>query len=246
MKKTPFILSLLLCLTMPGCGAAPDTGSSIGTPEVPPAETAEPAWAQVTETDGQLFQGLNLDGVGDADDEAYVSVCQYGEYEGKITVLRIHLGTGETMANVFPVYGHCNFSTGTLFSEDKEAIVLEIAVPGSNYGAAHLFVLDINPMSEDPIPESTVRMDTTKGIRFNSDIDLPEGYRTDFEGSTGITANTRIVDVADSPLQGLEIHAVGETVNSENGQKEDLSQVFLWGGGNTRGDDGWELSKAIE
>lgn len=238
MKKTmSFLLTALLCLTAVGCNSSSDAAST----GEPPAETAEPIWAQVKETEGQLFQGLNLDGVGDADDEAYVSLCQYGEYEEKVTVLRIHLGTGETMANVFPVYGHCNFSTGKLFSEEKEAIVLEIAVPGSNYNAANLFVLDISPIGKAPIPESTVRMDTTKGIRFNSDIDLPEGYRTDLEESTGITANTEIVDVAGSPLQGLVIHAVGDMVNMETGQKEDLSQVFCWGGGNTQGDDGWEL-----
>lgn len=240
-KTTSFILAVLLCLTAVGCGGNAATPAA----EESPVETGTPAWAQVRESEGQLFQGLNLDGVGDADDEAYVSICQYGEYEEKLTVLRIHLGTGETVANVFRVYGHYNFYTGRLFSEDKEAIVLEIAVPGSNYNAAHLFVLDITPTGGAPIPESTVRMDTTKGICLSSGADLPERYRTDLEGSTGITANTGIVDVAGSPLQGLEIHAVGDMVNMETGQKEELSRVFRWVGGNTRGDDGWELSEAM-
>ncbi|BDE87322.1 hypothetical protein CE91St42_17800 [Oscillospiraceae bacterium] len=76
-----------------------------------------------------------MDGIGNADDEAYVSIFEYGEYNEKITVLRIHLGTGETVANVFPVCGPYNFLTGKLFSKDKDAIVLEVPVSGSNYGA---------------------------------------------------------------------------------------------------------------
>ncbi|MDE7130732.1 MAG: hypothetical protein K2O65_02900 [Lachnospiraceae bacterium] len=37
--------------------------------------------------EGKLFQNLNLDGVGEADDEAYVSVYQFGDYEDKVTVI---------------------------------------------------------------------------------------------------------------------------------------------------------------
>lgn len=202
-----------------------------------------PQWAQAAETDGQLFQGLDLDGVGDADDEAYVSICQYGAYEEKLTVLRIHLGTGETMANVFPVYGCVRFLTGRLFSEERDAIVLEVAIPGSNYGGAHLFALDITPAGSAPVPESTVRMDTMQGISLNSGADLPKHFVSNsMEGS--ITALTSIVDLADSPLQGLEVHAAGDMVNTENGQTEDLSQVFRWVGGNSRGDDGWAPADA--
>lgn len=239
MKKTvPFLLAALLCLAMPGC-----SHHAADTIEEPSAETKEPIWAQGTETDCQLFQGLNLDGVGDADDEAYVSTFQYGDYEEKITVLRIHLGTGETLANVFPIYGWLNFSTGTLFSEERDAIVLEVADRNSTYGAASLFVLDIHPAGESPTPGSTVRMDTTKGIRLNSGADLPNSYCTDFTGSTAITANTGIVDIAGSPLQGLEVHAVGDIAD---GQKEDLSQIFCWIGGNSRADDGWELLENMQ
>lgn len=142
------------------------------------------------------------------------------------------------MANVFPIYGWCNFSTGNLFSEDRDAIILKVADRGSTYGAAHLFVLNITPAGTDPIPESTVRMDTTKGICLHSGADLPERYRTDFAGSASITANTKVVDIADSPLQGLEIHAAGDIIE---GQKEDVSHVFYWVGGNSWTDDGWAL-----
>lgn len=231
MKRVLLIpLAALLCLTASGCGGR----APADTTAAPAAEETGPVWARGRETDGQLLQGLNLDGVGGADDEAYVSVRQYGDYEERITVLCVHLGTGETLANTFPAAGRFRFLTGNLFSEDREAIVLEIPVPGSNYGAADLFVLDICPAGEEPVPASTVRMDTLRGIRLCPGADLPERYRTDPEENTGITISTELVDIAGSPLQGLKLHAIGD-------DREDLMQVFHWVGGNTRGDDGWAL-----
>jgi len=135
---------------------------------------------------------------------------------------------GETIANVFPVHGRYEFLTGKLFSQDKEAIVLEISVPGSNYNAVNLFALDVSPVDKDPIPTSTVRMDTMKGICLNSAADLPERF------DAAIMESTRIIDVDGFSLQGLEIHAMG-------GEKEDLSQTFCWIGGNSWADDGWVL-----
>lgn len=71
-----------------------------------------PIWATGTQVDGELFQNLNLDGVGDYDDEAYVSIYHFGDYEDKVTVISIHLGTGETVAQVLPVYGDYSLQTG--------------------------------------------------------------------------------------------------------------------------------------
>lgn len=110
--------------------------------------------------------------------------------------------------------------TGKLFSQDKEAIVLEISVPESNYNAINLFILDVSPVDNTPIPASTVRMDITKGICLNSVSDISNSFDTNIMGSTNIA------DVDGSSLQGLEIHAMG-------GNKEDLSQIFCWIGGNT-------------
>lgn len=230
MKKFFLVmLTTLLTFTMVGCSNNP----AADMPGEQEAETNGPIWAQGKETDGQLFQGLNLDGVGNADDEAYVSVCQYGDYDETATILRIHLGTGETVANVLPAHGRYHFLTGKLFSQDREAIVLEISVPGSNYNAVNLFVLDISPIGSDPIPTSTVRMDTMKGICLNSAADIPAYF------DTGIMGSASIVDVGGSSLQGLEIHAIGEN-------KEDLSHIFCWAGGNTRADDGWALLEDIQ
>ena len=78
--------------------------------------------------------------------------------------------------------------TGKLFSQDqdKEAIVLEISVPGSNYNAVSLFALDVSPVDSPPIPTSTVRMNTMKGICLNSASDIPNSFDTNIMGSTNI------------------------------------------------------------
>lgn len=80
----------------------------------------KPIWAMGTQVDGELYQNLNLDGIGDFDDEAYVSICQFGDYEDKVTVVSMHLGTGETVAQVFSVYGDYTLQTGRIFSEKKD------------------------------------------------------------------------------------------------------------------------------
>ena len=68
--------------------------------------------------------------------------------------------------------------TRKLFSQDKEAIVLEISVPESNYNAINLFILDVSPVDSTPIPTSTVRMDTMRGICLNSVSDIPNSFDT--------------------------------------------------------------------
>lgn len=47
------------------------------------------------------------------------------------------------MVQVLPVYGDYSFLPGRLFSEEKDAIILEVKVPASNYGAATVFALDV-------------------------------------------------------------------------------------------------------
>ena len=221
----PFVMAILCVFMLAACGKEADIGQSDIKQYYFTETDAEPLWAQGVQSDGQLFQGLNLDGIGNADDEAYVSIFEYGEYNEKITVLRIHLGTGETVANVFPVCGPYNFLTGKLFSKDKDAIVLEVPVSGSNYGAVNIFALDVFPVGTAPEPISVIRMDTTKGIVMNSGEAFPN--------EESIKDTTKIVDIEDSPLQGLEIHTY---LN-----KEDSSDILYWAGDNWQADDGWKI-----
>ena len=193
MKKLLGVFILATTLLCVGCGE--ETPSSTPTPTLTPIPTpdnfmptteeprepsknpsldtsvstteGEPIWAKGVQSRTKLFQHLNLDGIGDADDEAYVSIYQFGDYGDSITVLRIHLGTGETMSKIFPVHGYYSFQTGKLFSENKDA--------------ATVFAVDVFPVGGDPFPVSIVRLDTT-----NSTIPLiHSGTQViDIEGSS--------------------------------------------------------------
>ncbi len=165
-----------------------------------------PVWAKVVETKAQLFTGLNLDGVGDSDDSAYISIYHLGDYGDSITALRIHLGTGETISKIFPVNGIYSFQTGKLFSEDKDAIILDIQDLGSNYNAATIFAVEVSPAG-DSFPEAIVRLDTT-----NSLVPL-------------IYSGVQVIDIEDSPLQGLEIPSWNPT---DPKRGEPIKNIFYW------------------
>ena len=166
-----------------------------------------PLWAKGAETEKKLFQGLNLDGIGGSDDEVYISIYQFGDYEeDRIIVMRIHLGTGETIAEIFPIDGHYSFQTGRLFSKNKNAIVLEIRNPTSNYGAAQIFVIDIiagGTDSDHPSASAVVRLDTTVHTAAEPFALVSGGRTLDFNA---VTFGTQIVHVRNRPLQGLKIY----------------------------------------
>lgn len=68
-----------------------------------------------------------------------------------------------------------------------------------------------------------------------------ETVGTDAPASTAETAVPQWAQTAETDgqlFQGLEVHAAGDMVNTENGQTEDLPQVFRRVGGNNRSDDG--------
>ena len=242
MKKIKSILIVLLSVLVTGCSNSNSVKEPIGADsqiienaeqtdtEGVNAENAidtesEPSWAVGTQMEGGLFQNLNLDGIGEADDEAYVSVYQFGDYEDKVTVIRIHLGTGETMAQVLTVYGDYSFLTGKVFSQEKDAIILEVQVPASNYGAATVFVLDVNPVGVDPVPTVTTRLDTENSIMLADGNVLENSFITN-----SVTSGTKVVDVPGMPRQGILIYFL-----DENGQYQGLQRVFYWT------DDGWTV-----
>ena len=185
----------------------------------------KPIWAMGTQSDGELYQNLNLDGVGDCDDEAYVSIYQFGDYEDKVIVVSIHLGTGETVAQVFPVYGDYTLQTGGLFSEKKDAIILEVRDSTSNYGAATVFVLNVSPVGIDPIPSVGMMLNTT------TNVILADGEIIDTTSLPNlVTGGTKVVDIDGMPRQGVLIYTVGE-----EGEYQGLPRIFYWM------DNGWAI-----
>lgn len=179
----------------------------------------KPIWAMGTQVDGELYQNLNLDGVGDFDDEAYVCIYQFGDYEDKVTVISIHLGTGETVAQVFPVYGDYTFQTGRIFSDKKDAIILEVSDSTSNYGAATVFVLNVSPTKVfDPILSAGTLLNTTESVM------LADGEIIDTTSLPNlVTGGTKVVDIEGMPRQGVLIYSVGE-----EGEYQGLPRIFYW------------------
>ena len=196
-------------LLLSGCGQA--EVSAPAPAETPEARPPQPDWARPAELKAELFQGLNLDGVGDADDAVYISQLQFGDaWDDNCTALRVRLGTGET---------------ASLFSKDRQALILEVQCRGSNWGAANLFVYDVFPAGNDPAPSIVDRT-------FYSADDEPllEAWR--------ITDGTVPVEIGGSPLQGLTVYTSGA-----QGQWREVETTFLWTGDNWGLDNGRSLSE---
>lgn len=231
------LLCLLALLLLTGCAKPGEPEGDTPAPvsldisEVPEAVPAQPDWARPAELKAGLRQGLNLDGVGAADDEVYISQLQFGDaWDDSCTVLRVHLGTGETMARVLPVCGYYTLQTAPLFSEDRQALILEVQAPGSNWGAANLFVYDVFPAGTDSVPSIVDRVNTV-GRTFYSASDEP------LLDASRLTDGTVPVEAGGSPLQGLTVYTTGE-----QGQWREVETTLLWTGDNWGPDNGWSLA----
>lgn len=181
------------------------------TDDVVVIEQNTPLWVRGIRGDERAYKGLNLDGHGEADDEAYICTYQFDEYEEKVTVLFIHLGTGETISKMFPVYGHYELQTGRLLDEKKDAIVLEIEVPGSNYGAVNLYVVDVTAPHEDEYgvfrdPELTLFLET-RNSDILADNEVPKSFVNSLVdvGIENFVEGVSVVNVEGHELQGLSI-----------------------------------------
>lgn len=170
-----------------------------------------PAWVQGVQKKGELYEGLNLDGVGTADDAVYICPYQFDEYGERITVIFVHLGTGETISKVIPFAGRYEFRTGTLLVEDKEAILLEIGVEGSNYDAVNLFVLNVLPPRTDEQgvfrdPEVTFFLET-RNAEILVDENVPKVFLSDLmdQEITNFVEGVSVVDIEDQSLQGISL-----------------------------------------
>lgn len=231
MKKPHWVLICFIILFCAGCNESQriPTQSNLPAGNLSSEMEEVPIWARPIQLESHIYTGLNLDGVGDADDEAYVSLYSWEKELWEepfvpaatgITVLSVRLGTGETIAKAFPVFGHFSFYTGRLFSESKNAIVLEVQVPGSNYGAASVFAIDIFGTGEaDLVPFMVEQLNTTaESVTLASGDELfPTGDVTD---------GTEIVDVRGQVLQGIRIYFTDSEAQWRGQQK-----IIYWSDG---------------
>jgi len=237
MKKKYVQVALILLVilsVLTGCRqgqADNDTAKGLSSANVPQdseiESSDEPLWAQPMEEHGQLFTGLNLDGIGAYDDEAYVSLyCWddngFGRYDASELVVRIRFGTGDTTAYIVHAVGSYQFYTAKLFSEKKDAIVLEVNTQYANSGLVSVFALDVyGSDGTDPFPSVVERLNTTGEARVLS-ADGEELY----EG--GIIQGTTISDIESKPLQGIVLHSSGDGYSGPISDR--VSQTIYWNG----------------
>lgn len=194
----------------------------------------EPLWAQPIEEHGQLFTGLNLDGIGDYDDEAYVSLYDWdhnGLYDASQLVVRIRLGTGDITAHIVQAVGSYQFYTAKLFSEKKEAIVLEVNTQYANSGLVSVFALDVYGSSKE-YPANVVERLNTAGEMPILSADGVKLY------TGGLIQGTTITDIENKPLQGIVLHSSGDGYSGPIGDRE--SQTIYWNG------NGWIVLERSE
>ena len=110
-----------------------------------PDEAGEQTWFESwNPSDGTrswFYEGLNLDGVGEADDQ--LTAVSYGVDVGCRTELQVTLGSGETAAWVYDDYAFLTFLPAYFSRPDRQSLILELDVPYSNYGAASYVVLEL-------------------------------------------------------------------------------------------------------
>ena len=187
----------------------------------------EPLWAQPMEEHGQLFTGLNLDGIGDHDDEAYVGLYVwdhngFDRYDASELVVRIKFGTGDTTAHIVHEVGSYQFYTAKLFSEKKDAIVLEVNIQYANSALVSVFALDVYGAGEtDPFPSVVERLNTTGEVPVLS----ADGEKL-YEGS--LILGTTVTDIDNKPMQGIVLHSSGDGYSGPIGDRE--SQIIYWNG----------------
>jgi hypothetical protein len=196
----------------------------------------EPLWAQSVEEHGQLFTGLNLDGIGDYDDEAYVSLYNWdrtGRYDASEIVVRIRFGTGDVTAHIVHTVGDYQFYTAKLFSEKKDAIVLEVNLQYANSGHVSVLALDVYGVDgTDPIPSVVERLNTNGEMPRSLSADGEDLY----EGA--LIVGTSIADIENKPLQGIVLHSSGYEYSGP--VRDRVSQTIYWNG------DGWIVLQRTE
>lgn len=177
---------------------------------------------QANQSYEQHYSDLNLDGSDKNDDEVYISVYSWDDTGYTDTlVVYVKFGNGESTAYTIPPSGYpyswgYSLYTGNLFSTDRDAIVIEIPVPNSTYGAADIFVLDIYGTSNTEPPIIIERLNT-----ISEAVKLPSGIDISLEQlftNTNFTDGIEIKELSETELQGITLYNSIENDSSSRNQ----------------------------
>ena len=192
-----------------------------------------PDWAVPSQTHISLIKELNLDNCGGNDDECSIVIYRWGDLYPGIVSLCVKLGTGDVFTRIIPTDGGYTFNVGKLFSERKDAIILEINSATSNLGAASVYVFDICK-DNDMISKPTMveRLNTAELITDLYESQYISGKIEENTitllgpeiSTTGtITDGTKIVDIDESSLQGITLFFTGKRL-----AWRECSQTLFW------------------
>lgn len=183
-------------------------------------------WAQASEENIKFYDFLNLDGIGSNDDELYISLYRWCDSDTAVIVFQVKLGTGEIIADVIPDDGYFDLYFGRIFSSEKDAVIIQVGVPRSNYGASKLYVYDIfGKNSIDPFPSIVEKINCAGDDDFTPTIDasIP---RDD------LVMGTELIDLDDSSLQGIKLQ-----FDNDNERWNNYEKVIYWTG------NGWKTMR---
>ena len=92
-----------------------------------------PEWVKGSLGEGTLFEKVDIDGIGGADDEVYILTGRFddygSDYRNGLTVVYVHLGTGEVLAQAILCKGNYETRFANLIpGHEGNQIILEITV----------------------------------------------------------------------------------------------------------------------
>ena len=130
-------------------------------------------------------------------------------------------------AHILQAVGSYQFYTAKLFSEEKDAIVLEVNNQYANSGLVSVFALDVYGTGEaDPFPSVVERLNTTGDAPVLS-VDGEKLY------TGSLIQGTAIADVENMPLQGIVLHSSGDGYTGPIDDR--VTQTIYWNG------NGWTV-----
>ena len=184
----------------------------------------EIAWYAHKEEQTKHFTDLDLDGIGENDDEAVLTTYRWeGSPENRYTVLSIKLGTGEVLSEGFPGWLSFLFQTGHITSMERESIVLEVSSVTSTFSASTVYVMELEEDEGGVFLESPIIVgDFTERPKRANCIDVPL-----------LTVGTSILDGGGDELDTILLSEAD--INDPHG--EVLTQNLSWSGTE------WVLSK---
>ena len=239
--KRNVALVLLLTLILSSCTKPAQDKNPKNTEDnkvrIPQNATRElpPEWVNRTLDEWDIYQNVDIDGVGSADDQVYVgtySLDRYSDdyYDG-LTLIYVQLGTGEVLAQAILCKGNYETHFANLIpGHEGNQIILEITDGNSTYLATNIFVIAVS-VDEWRVGENdadVMRVPVISKLLDTTDYDRPVGGIEWREGisSGSISYGLEIVDIEGLEQQGLQICYLAPQEIA--GQKNFKTRTIYW------------------